>query len=236
MKKVGGLVYVDAKEMKELDRTTIEDYGIDVLSLMENAGTAVAVLCCRLLGDVGGKRIACLAGKGNNGGDGLVAARRLGNWGAEVCVVTPFGKSEMGAMATRQLDPLVTMAVPVRGPDADLKSFDMLIDALLGYSSTGSPRDPIAGLIRRANGSGVRIVAVDIPSGLDPNDGTPGDPCIVAEATITLALPKLGFLNSLSKKHVGDLYLGDVSIPQAVYRGLGQDVTPFGRDQVCKLS
>lgn len=236
MQQVGGFVYVTADEMKAMDEATIQRYRIDVLSLMENAGVATAVLAKRMLGgSVHGKRIACLTGKGNNGGDGLVASRHLFDWGAEVAVILSSGREELGGAGARQFEFADAAGIPVFGVEADLTGYDLLLDALLGYSSKGAPREPIAGLIRRANDSEVPILAIDIPSGLDPTTGTPNDPCVVATATLTLALPKTGFLNPESRRFVGDLYLGDVSTPVQVYRDFCQTTLPFEEGQIVKI-
>lgn len=230
------MTYVTAEEMKTIDSTTIERYGIGVLSLMENAGVATALLGRQMMkGKVRRRKIGCLTGRGNNGGDGLVASRHLRNWGAEVKVILSSGKEEVGEVCSRQLSSVGAMGIPVLGSETDLEGFDLLIDALLGYNSKGSPREPMASLIRRANESRVPTLAVDIPSGLDPTSGTPNDPCIEARATLTLALPKTGFLNPVSKKFVGGLYLGDVSIPWEVYEDFHQTVPLFEEAQVVRI-
>jgi len=236
LRQQGGMTYVTADEMKAIDTQAIETYGIGVLSLMENAGVATALLCSRMLGGrLGARRIACLTGKGNNGGDGLVAARHLRNWGADVTVVLSSRREEVGDICSRQLASAEAMGIPLLGPAVELGGYDLLIDALLGYNSRGNPREPMAGLIRRANASNVSILAVDVPSGLDPTAGTPGDPCVTAKATLTLALPKTGFLNQASRRFVGELYLGDVSIPAKVYEGLHQKLPLFEGDRLIKV-
>lgn len=230
------MTYVTAEEMKAIDSETIEAYGISVISLMENAGVATALLCKVMLGNVlRGRRIACLIGKGNNGGDGLVASRHLRNWGADITVILCSARDELGDVCSSQLASVEAMGAPVLGPAADLRPYDLLVDALLGYNSRGNPREPMATLIRRANDSRVPILAVDLPSGLDPTSGTANDPCIAAKATITLALPKTGFLNPSSRKLVGDLYLGDVSIPRKVYEGFHQKVPVFEGGQLIRI-
>jgi NAD(P)H-hydrate epimerase len=230
------MTFVTAEEMKEIDGAAIDSCGIDVLSLMENAGVCVASVCRLLLkGGVAGRKVACLTGKGNNGGDGLVAARHLHNWGAHVTAVLASPKQEMGGTCSRQLATVEAMGIRLAEPSVELKGFDLLIDALLGYSSRGNPREPMAGLIRRANESGAPILAVDIPSGLDPTSGAPNEPCVAARATITLAFPKTGFLNPDSRGHVGELYLGDVSIPKSVYERFGQPGPIFEGGQVVRV-
>jgi hydroxyethylthiazole kinase-like uncharacterized protein yjeF len=234
MKLYGGLAYVTADEMRAIDQEAIADYSLDVLSLMENAGVAVASLAKRMLGGgVAGKRVCCLVGKGNNGGDGLVAARHLHNWGATVDVMLG-SRAELGDIAGRQLRTVEKMGIGIHEGWSPSRA-ELMIDALLGYNARGDPREPVAGLIRAANSSATPILAVDVPSGLDPTSGEPNDPCIAARATLTLALPKSGFLNPNSRRCVGELYLGDVSIPRALYERRSYPIPGFEESSVVRI-
>ena len=236
MKSDGGMVYLTADEMAELDRTAVEEFGIDVLVLMENAGLAVANLARRMLGgSVAGRKVFCLVGKGNNGGDGLVAARHLHNWGAQVAVVLGERRADLRDGPARQLGVVEKMGLEIGGPEKELGGSELLIDALLGYSSRGDPREPVAGLIRRANGSAVQILAVDLPSGLDATSGAPREPCVRARATVTFGLPKTGFLNTKSRRFVGELYVADISLPAELYRRYAQEASIFGKDNLVKI-
>jgi len=213
-----GLAFLTSEEMKEADREAIDGFGIDVLSLMENAGLSVASLTRTLLkGSTAGKRVGVLVGKGNNGGDGLVAARHLHNWGSDVSVMLS-DKEAAGQVTSKQLKAVERAGVPVFTSTPLLSGFDFLIDSLLGYNSKGDPREPVRGMILKANTSGVPLLAVDIPSGLDPTDGEPNNPCVVATATLALGFPKSGFLNPKCRQFVGQLYLGDVSLPLEIYQ------------------
>ncbi|MGD0477094.1 MAG: NAD(P)H-hydrate epimerase [Nitrososphaerales archaeon] len=235
MKSRGGLSYVSAEEMARIDSLAIEDYHVDVLSLMENAGVASAIVARLMLGgSVRGKPVACLVGKGNNGGDGLVAARHLRNWGAEVTVFLSGRAEELRDITASQLR-AVGRSVQVEEGAGDFAGFELLVDAMLGYNSKGNPREPISSMIRRANESRRRTLAIDIPSGLDPTTGEPYEPCLVAEATITLALPKTGFLNQLSKRFVGDLFVADISIPEEVYKRMSVKAPDFGAEQIVRV-
>ncbi len=226
-----------ATELAEADRAAITDFGVDVSVLMENAGTAVARLARKMLGGgAAGKRVACLVGKGNNGGDGLVAARHLHNWGAEVVVVLPGPAGELSETPSKQLSIVRKMGIEVAENCAEMPEAELSVDALLGYGLSGNPREPMANLIRSANGSRVAILAVDLPSGLDATVGEPGDPCIVAQATVTFGFGKTGFLNPKAKGLLGELYLADVSIPAQVYRKYGQQsATYFDIDNLVKV-
>jgi hydroxyethylthiazole kinase-like uncharacterized protein yjeF len=236
LKTEAGIVYLTAQEMAKIDRVTIEEFRVDVSLLMENAGLAVAALTRLMLGgNVAGRRVACLAGKGNNGGDGLVAVRHLHNWGAEIVVVLGGEKESLRDSPARQMEMLEKMGIQADGPAADFRKPELIVDALLGYNANGNPREPVAGLIRRANSSGVPTLAVDLPSGLDATTGKPGDPCIAARATVTFGLPKTGFLEPESQSLVGELYLADLSVPREVYRRFGQDAGLFGKETLVRI-
>src|SRR5262245_21924581 len=105
-------------------------------------------------------------------------------------------------------------------PDT-LAQADAILDALVGYSLQGPPREPIASLIRAANRADAPVIALDVPSGLDGDSGQAFDPTIRAATTLTLALPKAGLVRSVAREWVGDLYLADISVPVLVYQRLG---------------
>ena len=231
---------VSVAQMREVDRLMVEQVGIDLFQMMENAGRALAEHTRQLLGgDVQGRRVLVLAGRGGNGGGGLTAARRLALWNAEVTVLLGQGKHEIGGVPARQLAIVERIGLPIFEPASSPPAFaqaDVLIDALIGYSLSGPPREPIAGLIRKANASGVPIVALDIPSGLHGDSGDAFDPTIRATTTLTLALPKAGLLQPAARAWVGSLYLADISVPEAVYRQLGLNVGPiFSRSDIVPI-
>jgi NAD(P)H-hydrate epimerase len=230
-----GLAYLTSEEMKEADEEAIDGFGIDVLSLMENAGLAVAALARLFLdGSIVGRRVGVLVGKGNNGGDGLVAARHLHNWGADVRIMLS-DREAIGQVPSRQLAAVEKAGVPLYGAGGSLAGFDLVIDSLLGYNSKGNPREPVRGMILNANISGAPILAVDIPSGLDATAGVPNDPCVIARATLTLGFPKTGFLNPRCRRYVGQLYLGDVSLPLEIYRKYSQSATLFEKESAVRI-
>jgi NAD(P)H-hydrate epimerase len=231
-----GVVYVTADEMRRIDDVTIREFHVDVLMLMENAGRATAILVTRMLPRTTiGKRVACLVGGGNNGGDGMVAARHLANWGINVEVIAGTAKDRMKSAPLRQWDILEKMEIPILSADYVLRDYDLLIDGLIGYGLEGNPRDRVAMMIKNANGTGRPILALDLPSGMNATTGEIYDPCIKATATVTLALPKTGFLSPSASPYVGDLYLADISIPRKVYESFGQQKTLFQDDSLVKI-
>jgi NAD(P)H-hydrate epimerase len=233
MRSEGGFDYLSAEEMAEADRRAIEVYHIDVLSLMENAGAKVADVARTMLdGDVEGRRVCCLAGKGNNGGDGLVAARHLHNWGAEVTVVLGAERGELRSVPAKQLGVVEELGISVGGPEADFSGVELLVDALLGYGAKGDPKEPIAGLIRRANASRLPVLAVDVPSGFDATTGRAYSPCMAAKATVTFGYLKTGFLGKGAAGYVGELFLADISLPRGAYPGARSE---FGRETIVRV-
>jgi NAD(P)H-hydrate epimerase len=235
---------VTVDQMREVDRLMIEELGINLFQMMENAGRCLAIQARQLLGeDVTGRNVVVLAGRGGNGGGGLAAARRLSIWGADVTVILGQKGEEIQGVPAHQLDILAKIGLVVRAPaqaDSDesiMSRADLIVDALIGYSLRGTPREPIASLIQAANTSGVPVLALDIPSGLDGDSGEAADPTIRAAATLTLALPKTGLLQPVARKWVGELYVADISVPQLVYRRLGLNVGPiFARSDIVRAA
>ena len=248
---LSSLPVLSVAQMREVDRQMEEEYGILLVQMMENAGRSLADLAQAWLGgSIAGIPVLVLAGKGNNGGGGLVAARHLANRGAEVQVVTARGAIARGAIArgaiaspidafravpAHQLQSLLSMGVSVTpaGDGWELPSADLVLDALIGYSLDGAPRGELADLIRLANSHPAAILALDVPSGLDADTGQAFTPCIRAAATLALALPKTGLLagsRDIVRLHVGDLFLADISVPSALYAGLGIEAPPLFAD------
>ena len=218
-----GVPTITSAEMREVDRIMTDELGIDLVRMMENAGRALATRAREMLGgDVGRRRIVVLAGAGGNGGGGLVAARRLSLWGARLAVVIAVERSRLSRVTGQQVEILDRLRVPVYlGAATTMAEADLLIDALVGYSIRGTARGPVADLIRAANGAQAPILALDVPSGLDPDTGEARDPTIRAAATLTLALPKAGLVSESARKWVGELGLADISVPPQVYERVG---------------
>lgn len=171
-----------------------------------------------------GKTITILCGSGNNGGNGLSAARHLFNYGYDVTVVLATNK--LRPEPARQLVLIEQMQIPVivykedeRHADKAIDQADLLIDALIGYRLQGNPRDAHASLINRANQRSrkeVQLIAYDIPSGVS-GAGECLKPCITATATLTIAIPKKIFRTEEGLQHSGDVLVADIGIPEFVY-------------------
>jgi NAD(P)H-hydrate epimerase len=210
------------------------ELGLDILQVMEVAGLAVARFARdRFLGgNPRGRSVLILAGGGGNGGDGMVAARYLHGWGADVRVLLDRAPDRLGPAAAHQaaiLGKLGPPSVPVgspgghRWPVEPPARADLLIDALFGFTLSRDPEGPSARLIHLANAAPGPILAIDLPSGLDATTGTAYAPAVRATATLTLDLPKTGLLAPGAASHLGELYLADIGIPMEAYRLAGVD-------------
>jgi len=215
---------VTAEQMRQIDRECIK-LGTPASMLMENAGKAVAEETRKNMGAMDKQHVLCLIGAGNNGGDGLVAARYLHEWGAKVSVYlcsqrAPDDKNlrlvqERGITCTEAAN------------DKNLKKFDDLlaparcvIDALLG---TGKMR-PLEGVFRQVlervnatrNNRKLTVITVDLPSGMDADTGAIDPTCPHADTTVTMALPKLGMFGFPGAERVGKLKIADIGIPESL--------------------
>ena len=222
------------ERMAEVDRLMISDYGIELIQMMENAGRNLAELASRILGaSLSGKSICVLCGRGNNSGGGMVAARHLHNRGADVRVIRLAG--ELKTAPAKQWTILENMGLR-NEPYFDLAEADMILDALIGYGLNGDPRPEVAVWIENANAIGRPILALDTPSGLDTTSGTAGRPTVRADATMTLALPKVGLMSASARPYVGSLYLTDISVPPELYRKMGLEIQGiFEKDTIIKI-
>jgi NAD(P)H-hydrate epimerase len=217
---------VSAAQMREVDRVAVEETGPSLVQMMENAGRTLALDVLEGLGEAWrSAQVVVLAGTGGNGGGGICAARHLVNRGVDVrlCFSDARHLGEIPALQRRIFAHAGGQEV---APDGlfDLRPA-LIVDAVLGYSLQGAPRISASALIRWANASGIPIVALDVPSGVDATTGaTPGD-FVRATRTLALALPKAG----LTTPAAGELALADLGIPAATFRRIGLSYhAPFG--------
>lgn len=210
------LAWITTDDMIEVDRIMIEDLHIELFQMMENAGRNLAQLALALWQP---SSAVVYAGPGGNGGGGLVAARHLAVAGCEVEVVVVADPERFTPVPRHQLDIVERMGIPIT--DSPLPNPDCMLDAMLGYSLQGAPRERIAGAIGGLPNA--PVLALDVPTGVDSTTGDTPGAFVKADATLTLAMPKQGL-----RKHpaVGDLYLGNISVPTSVYDQIGHPSQP----------
>jgi hydroxyethylthiazole kinase-like uncharacterized protein yjeF len=199
----------DGELMRATDRWAIEERGIPSLDLMERAGIGLAREVSRRIPD---GRIAVVCGKGNNGGDGYVAARHLRAEGRDVDVLTLVDVGELEGDARANLERLEGDP-PREFAAAALDGAACVVDAMLGTGFSGEPREPVAGAIAAINASGARVVAADIPSGTDASTGEVAAEAVRAEATATFHAAKPALWIEPGKTHAGETVVIDIGIP-----------------------
>ena len=199
----------DAALMRATDRWAIETKGIAAATLMERAGEGLARVVAER---VPAGRIAVVCGKGNNGGDGLVAARLLRQAGRDVDVLTVWPAQQLSQDAAEQLARLPGPA-PVDYDAARLADADGLVDALLGTGATGAPKDPVAGVIADLGAASGTVIAADVPSGVDASTGEVAGAAVRAAATATFHAAKPGLWIAPGKAHSGAVTVIDIGIP-----------------------
>ena len=214
--------YITPAAMQRLDRLAEEKYGIPPLILMENAGRSAAEAVMRLLAGKR-KRVVCVAGRGNNGGDGFVACRHLRNKGIRVEVFMMADSKALTDGARLNRDILersgcpvhrIATAVDIRSLRRSLKGSACIVDAVFGIGFRGAPRPPYDEVIAAVNASGRPVVSLDVPSGLDALTGRAQGVCIRARATVTFGYPKTGLAKNDGPFYAGRILVADISLPR----------------------
>ncbi|CAA9989549.1 pyridoxal 5'-phosphate synthase, putative [Plasmodium knowlesi strain H] len=203
-----------------------DDVGYTTEQLMELAGLSIAQIICREYSFDKFKKILIFCGPGNNGGDGLVAARHLKQFGYDITVAYP--KENTKVLFQRLLNLLHHYHVPVvkSATGEDIKMYDLVVDALFGFSFRGEPRSPFDEIIHMINQSNKPVVSVDVPSGINIDGDTAGTALSVnSEMNISLMLPKEG-VRHYRKKH----YLGGRFIPNSIVEKYNLKIPQFTGD------
>ncbi|MBN1779515.1 NAD(P)H-hydrate dehydratase [bacterium] len=211
-------ILVTAAEMRELDRLAIEKHGIPGLVLMEHAAAAVAAAADDILEGKTDSRIALFCGKGNNGGDGLAAARLLDQMGYDLTVFVCADPQEIKGDARENYQVVKKLNLDIcvlKKPEQlnRIGEYDLLIDALLGTGIAGEVKGFLADVIEWMNGYGAPILAVDIPSGIHADTGQFEGMCIEADATVTFGAMKRGLVFSPARELTGEIEVADIGIP-----------------------
>jgi len=212
---------IDTPQMIEVDRLMMDGYHIELIQMMENAGRCLAIVAREVFlnKDPQNKKIVVLVGTGGNGGGALVCARRLHNWGANVEVYITNVEAKMTPIPLHQLKILKRIGIPIKSGNElpEEGDYDLIIDGIIGYSVKGNPYGIPKKMIDWTNSQSEKVLSLDTPSGLDLTSGTVHNPTVNANATLTLAMPKQGLFATNAKKNIGNLYLGDISVPVELY-------------------
>jgi NAD(P)H-hydrate epimerase len=210
------------EQMRRVDARTIEGRGIRGLTLMENAGRGVASALFEEIPRLAQRRVVIVCGKGNNGGDGLAAARRLARLGVSPLVLLVARSAGLRGDARTCLTRARSAGVAIQEVEdasawsrarASIDRECVVLDALLGTGASGGARGAIARVIEDLNRSGATVAALDVPSGIDADTGHVPGPAVLAHRTYTLCRPKVGLVVEPGASHAGTLRVIDIGIP-----------------------
>ena len=218
---------VTTETMREIDRIAIQEIGIPGMELMHHAGEGAAQIIRNILGEMEGKRVAVLAGPGNNAGDGWVVARLLTAEGFAVKVYSAVDPHTLKGNARTSFDEAAAAGVDfdvAENGEIDLSDADIVVDALLGTGAKGAPRGAIGEMVARASARGLPTIALDNPTGVDADTGAVPGAAIRALATATFGLPKIGQLLYPAKDYIGELFTIDIGIPEKAVVDAGNEV------------
>jgi NAD(P)H-hydrate epimerase len=220
---------LNAAQMRDADRQTIDEIGIPSMVLMENAGRQVVAALEAAYDDLQDRQVAVLCGPGNNGGDGFVVARTLYQRGTDVSVFVIGSLGAVKGDARLNLEILGRLGITVVEISdeqawelhfSEISTCDVIVDAIFG---TGL-KEPLAGMLETVaadiNSSGIPVTAVDLPSGLSADRAEPIGDCIRAHITVTLAAPKLPLVLPPGEARAGSIVVADIGIPPEVIENL----------------
>ena len=209
--------------MREIDKCAIEKFGIPAIILMENAGQMASQVALDMLSKSKKRKVICICGRGNNGGDGFVCARHLINNSVDTDIFILGNPRRLKGVARINYKILEKMGKRIKilkDKDgfsffkSEMKKAQLLIDAIFGIGLSGEVKEPHRSIINVMNKSKKPILAIDAPSGLDATEGKVLGACVKATKTVTFAFPKTGFVRNDGPLYIGELITVDISIPK----------------------
>jgi NAD(P)H-hydrate epimerase len=203
-------------QVRSIDRRATEEYHVPGIVLMENASRGVADAAERFFLPRA-SRVLILCGGGNNGGDGLAAARHLHNRGHAVTIGLLTDPARYKGDAKTNWDIVQAMRLPSSAFDAAAiraTRADLILDAVFGTGLTDAPRDPFPQIVNAIQDHGAPILAIDLPSGLDCDTGRPPGACVRATRTVTFVAEKVGFANPEARQYTGEITVADIGCPR----------------------
>jgi len=231
------LLVVTSGQMLKIEEQAEAVFGLSTELLMERAGQAVAEEAQTLLPQPGSVLIVC--GKGNNGGDGFVAARLLSRAGYKVTAFSLAGKDAFPPAARKAFENVPSDVKLITQPDLyildeEIVDSELVIDAIFGFSLKGAVRGIAADVISRINKSGKMVLSVDLPSGLEADSGKVHGVGVAANVTVTFTTPKVGMLLYPGHQLVGEVVVADIGIPHELVEE-NSDTRQLERIDICEL-
>ena len=211
------MLILTCDQIRRIDRLAVERYDMPSVLLMENAGAGAARIIHREFEYLTHRTAAIFCGPGNNGGDGFVIARHLHNAGWKVTLVLVCPPDQLKGDALINYKIVSRMPISTVSPDqtdAALDRSEVVVDALLGTGFKGEPRPPMDAIIRKINSANKKVVAVDVPSGLDCISGVPAEAAVRATLTVSFVGVKTAFLAPEAEPYVGRIEVADIGVPR----------------------
>ncbi len=217
---------ITAKQMKEVDKAAIDEFKIPSLVLMENAGRTASDIAYNMLIDKK-NTVICICGKGNNGGDGFVCTRHLINKGINVLVFLTCSRDKLKGDAKINFSILEKMDASIyeltkednfMNLENEIINSELVVDAIFGIGITGKIKEPYSEIIDIINKNKNKVLALDIPSGLDATEGISLGSCVRADKTITFAACKTGLVKNQGLEYSGEIIVADISIPKQLLK------------------
>ena len=202
------------EQAQELDRIAIEQMGIPGVELMGRAGSAVADYAQNMIAGIHNPIIAIVCGKGNNAGDGYKAALELQKVGLKPNIFIIHDKKEIKGDSLFYYEQCVKENITLKHSiEPPKQKYDLIIDGILGTGFAGKLRNSVLDYAKWINGQNSLVLSIDIPSGVNANNGNIADNAIMADATITMGMTKVGMTLEQGKSHCGDIILVDIGFP-----------------------
>lgn len=220
---------ITSDQMYRIEQNGDSILGMRRFLMMENAGHGVADFIVQKFKNLKGKKIVAICGTGNNGGDGFVASRHLAGYGAKVIVILLGSPSNLRSEEARLNWSIIEKMDSIeiifgRELSDEIKSritkAHIILDSIFGTGINGEIREPYASAIDAINQSKSYVLAVDVPSGFDPNTGQIHKKCIMADATITFHRLKIGLAEKKKKKYTGPVHVEWIGIPPEAEKGI----------------
>ena len=232
------------KEMANIDRRTQEKYGLPSIVLMENAARGIFEILKDWKKDLLHIKILILCGKGNNGGDGIAIARHLSNAGTKVKIALLSRKRDLKGDPKTNLKVALASGIEMeeivekrdlKKIKLDLERTDLIVDGIFGTGFQGSAKGLSASAIELVNDSGVPVLSIDLPSGMNGETGTIEGPCIRANLTATLGLPKPGLFFSPGREAAGRVEVIDIGLPRKAIEEEGIRLNVMEEEEIRSL-
>jgi len=209
------MICLTRNQIREVDRRSIEEFHIPGIVLMENAARAATAAACDMSRE--NDHVLILCGGGNNGGDGLAVARLLHNAGRNVSIALTIDPEKYRGDALINWQIVQAMKLPIAAFEPGTISREkpqLIIDAIFGTGLSSPPREPFDKIVQAVNESGIAVLAIDLPSGLDCDTGETLGACVVASTTITFVAEKVGFAKGIARQFLGRVIVGDIGCPR----------------------